>query len=128
MIKDFLILNCIGKNDKIGIKIDNKFYIHDFDQKVNKNDHIVVNILNLVKKHKVNINSDFSILINNGPGSFSSIRVSLAIAKGIKILKRLGFNKKIIEAFIGNIHHHEDEEDKVMKEIIMCKVPKRLLN
>ena len=89
MIKDFLILNCIGKNDKIGIKVDNKFYIHDFDQKVNKIDHIVVNILNLVKKHKVNINSDFSILINNGPGSFSSIRVSLAIAKGIKILKKI---------------------------------------
>ena len=48
--------------------------------------------------------------------------------EGIKILKRLGFNKKIIEAFIGNIYHLEDEEDQVMKEIIMCKVPKRLLN
>ena len=33
MIKDFLILNCIGKNNKIGLKINNNFYIHDFDQK-----------------------------------------------------------------------------------------------
>ena len=89
MIKNFLILNCIGKNDKIGIKINDRFYIHDFDQKVNNNDQLVLSILNLVKKHKVNINSDFSILINNGPGSFSSIRVSLAIAKGIKILKKI---------------------------------------
>ena len=48
--------------------------------------------------------------------------------EGIKILKRLGFNKKIIEAFIGNIYLLEDEEDQLMKEIIMCKVPKRLLN
>ena len=63
MIKDFLILNCIGKNDKIGIKIDDKFYIHDFDQKVNKNDQLVSNILNLVKKYKVNINNNFSILL-----------------------------------------------------------------
>ena len=89
MIKDFLILNCIGQNDKIGIKVDNKFYIHDFDQKVNKNDQLVSTIINLLKKHKININSDFSILINNGPGSFSSIRVSLAIAKGIKISKKI---------------------------------------
>ena len=48
--------------------------------------------------------------------------------EGIKILKRLGFNKKIIEEFIININRLEDEEDQMMKEIIMCKVPKRLLN
>ena len=89
MIKDFLILNCIGKNDKIGIKVNNKFYIHDIDQKLNKNEYLVLNILNLVKKHKVNINKNFSILINTGPGRFSSIRVSLAVAKGIKISKRI---------------------------------------
>ena len=89
MIKDFLILNCIGQNDKIGIKVDNKFYIHDFDQKVNKNDQLVSTIINLLKKYKININNDFSILINNGPGSFSSIRVSLAVAKGIKISKKI---------------------------------------
>ena len=89
MIKNFLILNCIGKNDKVGIKIDDKFYIHDFDQKVNKNDQLVLNILNLVKKYKVNFNDDFSILVNNGPGSFSSTRISLTVAKGIKITKKI---------------------------------------
>jgi len=89
MIKDFLILNCIGKDDKIGIKINDKFFIHDFDQKVNKNDELVLYILNLVKKYKVNINNNFSILVNKGPGSFSSIRVSLAIARGIKISKKI---------------------------------------
>ena len=107
MIKDFLILNCIGKNDKIGIKVNDKFYIHDFDQKVNKNDHIVVNILNLVKKHKVNFNNDFSMLVNNGPGSFSSIRVSLAVAKGIKISKNIkifGFKNSDLPQFsLANI-------------------------
>ena len=124
MIKDFLILNCIGKNDKIGIKIDNKFYIHDFDQKVNKNDHIVVNILNLVKKHKVNINSDFSILINNGPGSFSSIRVSLAVAKGIKITKKVnlyGYNNTDLGQFnLANI------ELLIKKNLIQKKLIKPL--
>ena len=89
MIKDFLILNCIGKNDKIGLRVEKKFYIHDFNNQVNNNDLLTINILNLIKKHKVNINNKFSILVNNGPGSFSSIRVSLAVAKGLKISKKI---------------------------------------
>ena len=89
MIKNFIILNCIGKEDKIGLKVNNKFYIHDFEQKINNNDQLVVSILNLIKKYKVNIDENFSILINNGPGSFSAIRVSLAVAKGLKLSKNI---------------------------------------
>jgi len=106
MIKDFLILNCIGKNDKIGLKFGSKFYVHDFDQKVN-NDQLVSSILNLIKKYKVNISDNFSILVNSGPGSFSSIRVSLAVAKGIKISKKInlyGFKSSDLGQFnLANI-------------------------
>ena len=107
MIKDFLILNCIGDNDKIGIKFGNKFYVHDFDQKINKKDQLVISILNLIKKYKVNISDNFSILVNSGPGSFSSIRVSLAVAKGIKISKKInlyGFKSSDLGQFnLANI-------------------------
>ena len=48
MIKDFLILSCIGKNDKIGLRVNNKFYIHDLQKKINNNDQLVLSILNLV--------------------------------------------------------------------------------
>ena len=89
MIKNFLILNCIGKDDKIGLKVNNNFYIDDFDQNVTNSDRIVLNILNFLKKHKVNLGTEFTILVYNGPGSFSSIRVSLAVAKGIKISKKI---------------------------------------
>ena len=89
MIENFLILNFIGKDNQIGLRVDKNFYIHDFDQKINNNDYLVLNILNLIKKHKVNINDKFSILVNNGPGSFSSIRASLAVAKGIKLSKNV---------------------------------------
>ena len=89
MIKDFLILNCIGKNNKIGVCVEKKFYIHELDNKINKNDQLVSNILNLVKKYKVNLNNKFSIIVNIGPGSFSSIRTSLSVAKGIKISKNI---------------------------------------
>jgi len=89
MIKNFLIINCIGKDDKIGLKINDNFFIHNFDQNIKNNDQLVLNILNLIKKHKINFNESFSILVNNGPGRFSSLRISLAVAKGIKISKKI---------------------------------------
>ena len=89
MIKNFLILNCIGNNDKIGLKVNNEFFFYAPDKKKNTNDQLVMNILKMIKKHKVNINRNFSILVNSGPGSFSSIRISLAVAKGIKLSKNI---------------------------------------
>ena len=85
MIKDFLIINCTGKNDKVGLKINNNFFVHDFQTKIQNNEILVSTILNLTKKHKAKIDKDFTVLVNNGPGSFSTIRVALAVAKGIKI-------------------------------------------
>ena len=107
MIKNFLILNCIGKNNKIGLKVDDNFFIHNVDTKTKSNDLLVLNILNLIKKHKINFNKDFSILVNCGPGSFSSMRISLAIAKGIKISKKInlfGFKNSDLGQFnLANI-------------------------
>ena len=107
MIKDFLILNCIGKDDKIGLRVNSKFYVHNFDQKVNNNDNLASSILNMTKKYKVNINSNYSVLVNSGPGSFSTLRASLAVAKGIKISNKInlfGFNDKDLGQFtLANI-------------------------
>ncbi len=89
MIKNFLIISCIGKENKIGIRFSDNFFVHDINNKVKNNDALVSNILDLLKKHKVNIDDSFSVLVNRGPGSFSSIRVSLAVAKGIRISKNV---------------------------------------
>ena len=102
MIKDFIILNCIGKDDKIGLRINENFYIHELDYKINNNDQLVSNILNLLKKYKVNINNKFSIIVNIGPGSFSTIRTSLSVAKGMKISKNTnlyGFKNSDLKQF-----------------------------
>ena len=87
MVKDFLIISFTGKDDKIGLKVNNNFYIHDFQNKTQNNEILALTILNFTTKHKVNIDNEFSVLVNKGPGSFSSIRVSIAVAKGIKISK-----------------------------------------
>ena len=126
MIKDFIILNCIGKEDKIGLRINENFYIHELDYKINKNDQLVSNILNLVKKYKVNINNKFSIIVNIGPGSFSSIRTSLSVAKGMKISKNVniyGFKNSDLKQFdLANIElliSKDLIENKLIKPIYL---------
>ena len=124
MIKDFLIINCTGKNDKIGLKINNNFFIHDFQTKIENNEILVSTILNLTNKHKANINENFSILVNNGPGSFSTIRIALSIAKGIKIsnnVKLFGFKNSDLPQF-----NLENIEVLINKNLIEKKLIKPL--
>tara|TARA_B100001996_G_scaffold239933_1_gene185464 strand:- start:93 stop:476 length:384 start_codon:yes stop_codon:yes gene_type:complete len=113
MIKNFLIINCTGKNDSIGLRIDNNFFIQQFQTNIKNNETLVDNILRFLKKNNAKIDKDFSIIVNIGPGSFSTIRSSLAVAKGIKISKKTRiygykdsslaeFNLKNIEFLIKN--------------------------
>ena len=63
--------------------------------------------------HKVKLDEKFSIIVNQGPGSFSSTRISLAVAKGLVITKKIRlygykdkdlfkFNLKNIEELMKN--------------------------
>jgi len=85
MIKDFLIINFTGKNNFIGLKINNNFFTQKIQTKINNNEILVDTIYQLIKKKNVKMDGKFSIIVNNGPGSFSAIRTSLSVAKGIKI-------------------------------------------
>ncbi|MBD1150208.1 hypothetical protein IDH12_02315 [Pelagibacterales bacterium SAG-MED29] len=124
MIKDFLIISCTGKNDKIGLKINNNFFIHDFQTKIKNNETLVSTILNFTNKHKANVDRNFSILVNNGPGSFSTIRAALSIAKGIKIssnVKIFGFKDEDLLQF-----NLENIEVLINKNLIENKLIKPL--
>jgi len=102
MIKDFLIINCTGKNDSIGLRANSNFFIEKFQTNIENNETLVNKILEFLKKHKAKVDKDFSIIVNIGPGSFSTVRTSLAVAKGIQISKgaRLyGYKDSVLNEF-----------------------------
>ena len=114
MIKNFLIISCIGKNDKLGLRINKDFFIQSI-KKNNKEDLVTV-IMNFLNSHNVKIDENFSVIVNQGPGSFSGIRVSLAIAKGLQIAKKVklfAYNSLDLELF-----NQENIENLVKKNLV----------
>ena len=107
MINNFLIISCTGKNNSIGLKSNNKFFKEKLQNNINSNNLLVSNILSFINKHKVKLSNKYSIIVNIGPGSFSSLRISLSVAKGIQIVhgsKLYGYkNEHLSELKLENI-------------------------
>ena len=89
MINNFLIISCIGSNDRLGLRINKDFFVHTFKNKEKNNDKLVSEISNFFENHKVNLDNKFSVIVNQGPGSFSSTRISLAVAKGMAVSQKV---------------------------------------
>lgn len=101
MNKNFLVLDFTGLNKNIIFKFKDKFFINKIETDSNNNQEIIDDILNLIKRADIKTKEKFDVLVNLGPGSFSGIRISLAVAKGIKLIKKVnlfGFNSFILNA------------------------------
>ncbi len=101
MNKNFLVLDFTRLNKNIAFKFKDKFYINKIETDSNNNQEIIDDILNLIKRTNIKTKEKFDVLVNLGPGSFSGIRISLAVAKGIKLIKKVnlfGFNSFILNA------------------------------
>ena len=120
MIKNFLIIKYIGEDDKLALRINKEFFIHHFENQKINNEQLVLEIMKFLESHNVKLDKNFSIIVNQGPGSFSGLRISLAIAKGLKISRNtrlFGYKEKDLKQF-----DQENIENLLNKNLIEKKL------
>ena len=126
MINNFLIINCIGKDDKLGLRINKDFFIHVIKKEDNMSETLVSEILKFLLKHKVVLNQNFSVIVNQGPGRYSGVRIALSVAKGLEIsnkVKLFGFRNTDLKQFdlenIERLFNKKLIEKKLIKPIYL---------
>ena len=78
-------------NDKIFFKImvDDKSYTTEFINNRENFDKLVILVLKFLENYQIDIKNLKNIFVNTGPGKFSGIRASIAIAKAISFTNKI---------------------------------------
>ena len=78
-------------NDKIFFIIiaDSKSYTSEFTNNRENFDKLTIKIVKFLENNQLNIKNLNNIFVNQGPGKFSGIRASLAIAKALSFANKI---------------------------------------
>jgi len=94
-IMNFLSIDCSTDIGSLFVKTKNKTFSRILQSEKSNNDLLVKRILDFFEGNNLRFSDISQIFVNQGPGNFSSLRVSLSIAKGISLSKNLnlfGYN------------------------------------
>tara|TARA_B110000438_G_C15744030_1_gene619857 strand:+ start:148 stop:753 length:606 start_codon:yes stop_codon:yes gene_type:complete len=92
---NFLSIDCSTNIGSLFISYKNKTFIKYLHNDKSNNDLLMMQILNFLSENKLKFNDISKIFVNQGPGNFSGLRTSLAVAKGISLstnLSLVGYN------------------------------------
>jgi len=94
-IMNNLIIDAAKDKIFFTIIVDDKSYTSEFINNRENFDKLTILIIKFLENHNLNIKSLNNIFVNQGPGKFSGIRASLAIAKALSFANKIdlyGFN------------------------------------
>jgi len=92
---NFLSIDCSTDIGSLFVKTKNKTFSQVLQSDKLKNDLLMKQILDFFKENNIKFGDISKIFVNQGPGNFSGLRGSLAIAKGVSLAKNLnlfGYN------------------------------------
>ena len=101
-IKKNLIID--AANEKIIFKIidKNKTYTNEYDNSRKNFDKFAMLLFKFLDKKKVNFELVEKVMVNLGPGKYSSIRTSISTLKALNLIykfKLYGFSSKEVEKY-----------------------------
>ena len=94
---NFLVID--GAKDRINFFsfYNNNSYHKSFTVSKDNNEKFSILLFNFLNNNNINLSKLNNILVNQGPGKFSVIRTSIAVAKALSLTNQLnlyGFNAK----------------------------------
>ena len=118
---NFLVID--GTQDKINFfsYFNNNSYNKSFQFSKNNNEKFSILLFSFLKENNINLNELNNVFVNQGPGKFSGIRTSIAVAKALSITNKLnlyGFNSEELKGM--NYMHIIDlyNEGRLTKNLI----------
>ena len=118
---NFLVID--GTQDKINFfsYFNNNSYNKSFQFSKNNNEKFSTLLFSFLNENNINLSELNNVFVNQGPGKFSGIRASIAVAKALSITNKLnlyGFNSEELKGM--NYMHIIDlyNEGRLTKNLI----------
>ena len=114
-IMNFLSIDCSTDIGSLFVKTKNKTFSKVLQSDKSSNDLLMKQILDFFMKNNLKFDDISQIFVNQGPGNFSGLRGSLAVAKGISLAKNLnlfGYN-----TFIWSCAKFYNKKDSILSLI-----------
>ena len=120
-IKKNLIID--AANEKIIFKIidKNKTYTNEYDNSRKNFDKFAILLFKFLDKKKVNFELVEKVMVNLGPGKYSSIRTSISTLKALNLIykfKIYGFSSKDVEKYDYSRVFELLKKGKLIKKLI----------
>ncbi len=92
---NFLVIDAASNKICFFSHFNHNSYNQSFESSKNNYEKFSILLFDFLNQNNINLSKLSNLFVNQGPGSFSGIRTSIAVAKGLSITNKLnlyGFN------------------------------------